>query len=412
MTKSGAVVIGGGPAGLMAAEQILAAGYTVALYDAMPSLGRKFLLAGRGGLNLTHAEGRNRFRSRYYQRHQDVGAWLEVFDNQSLRAWADELGAETFVGSSGRIFPREMKAAPLLRSWLRRLREQGLQTYVRHRWLGWTDDGHLRFAGPVGIVDVPAAITVLALGGASWPNLGSDGSWVDILAPYGILIAPLLASNCGFEVEWSNILQERFAGAPLKNVVLTVFARDETVFSRRGELVVSTYGVEGNLVYAASAWIRDLLSDGDVIRVELDLMPDRNDKWLRRGLRRPAGKRSLSNHLRRTIGLEGVRLGLLREYLSNDDLRSADTVIQHLKNFPLKVTGSRPIAEAISSAGGVSFAALDDQLMVKALPGLFCAGEMIDWEAPTGGYLLTACFASGYIAGKGAARWLAGKPIS
>ncbi|MEW6677444.1 MAG: TIGR03862 family flavoprotein [Pseudomonadota bacterium] len=395
-------VIGGGPAGLMAAEVLLAGGAAVDLYDRMPSLGRKFLLAGRGGLNLTHSEPLPDFLARYGARQSELEPMLQAFGPADLRAWAAGLGVDTFVGTSGRVFPREMKAAPLLRAWLHRLRQAGLQIHVGHRWLGWADKprGALRFSGPEGERLVQADALVLALGGGSWSKFGSDGAWVPLLADQGVAVAPLQPANCGFDVAWSDHFWQRFAGQPVKPVVLSWDGE-----RRQGEFVVTEHGVEGSLIYAFSARLRDALTaQGQAIPL-LDLMPDWPREKLVAEIARPRGARSLSSHLQSRLGLKGVKAGLLREVLPAEALHDPERLADTLKALPLALTAPRPLEEAISSAGGVKFDALDENLMLKTLPGVFCAGEMLDWEAPTGGYLLTACFASGRRAGAGALAW-------
>jgi uncharacterized flavoprotein (TIGR03862 family) len=396
-------VIGAGPAGMMAAETIAAAGHGVEVYDAMPSAGRKFLLAGVGGLNLTHSEPFEAFVGRYGARAAVLAPLLREFGADALRGWAAGLGVATFVGSSGRIFPTDMKAAPLLRAWLHRLRGQGVRLHMRHRWQGWDDDGALHFATPHGALAVRPQATVLALGGASWPKLGSDGAWWPWLQARGVDLAPLQPSNCGFDVAWSEHFRTRHAGEPLKSVALTVDGRRQV-----GECVVTAGGVEGSLVYAASAALRERIArDGEAV-FELDLLPHRSLEWVARELAHPRGPRSLSTHLKTRLHLAGVKAGLLWERVPREVQADAARFAALIKALPIRVTAPRPIAEAISSAGGVRFEALDDGLMLRALPGVFCAGEMLDWEAPTGGYLLTACFASGRAAGLGAVRWLAG----
>lgn len=397
-------IVGGGPAGLMAAEAARAGGAEVDVYDRLGSVGRKFLIAGKGGLNLTHSEPRRAFDARYGERREQVARWLDAFDADALRAWARELGVETFVGSSGRVFPHDLKAAPLLRAWLRRLRASGVRFHMRHRWLGWHEDGALRFASDDGDVAVRADAVVLALGGASWPVLGTDGSWTSILAARGVEIAPLAPSNSGFDVAWSEHFATRHAGEAVKPVVLEWTARDGTMQRRQGELVVSAYGLEGSLIYAASAELRDAIAAHGPVRVTLDLAPDRDAQRLERDLAQPRGNRSQSEHLRRRAAIDGVKAGLLREVLPSDALHDAKRLAATIKALPLTLLRARPVEEAISTAGGVRFDALDDSLMLKPLPGVFCAGEMVDWEAPTGGYLLTACFASGLVAGRAAAK--------
>ena len=407
-TSKTAAVIGGGPAGLMAAEALARGGVQVDVYDAMPSVGRKFLLAGIGGLNITHAEAFETFVARYGGRAGAIRPLLEAFPPEALRAWMGGLGIDTFVGSSGRVFPAGMKAAPLLRAWLHRLRESGVRFHVRHRWQGWTDGGALRFATPGGERQVDADAVVLALGGASWPKLGSDGAWVPLLAARGVDIAPLLPSNCGFDVAggWSEHLRSRFAGQPLKTVALRFTDAAACVHERRGELMLSDTGIEGSLVYALSALLRDTIASQGTVTVLLDLLPDRPLERVIAEVSHPRGSRSLSSHLQSRSGLKGAKVALLREILGADELKDAARLARAIKSLPLTLVAARPIAEAISSAGGVCFEALDAQLMLRGLPGVFCAGEMLDWEAPTGGYLLTACFASGRSAGQGALNYL------
>jgi uncharacterized flavoprotein (TIGR03862 family) len=401
-----AAVVGGGPAGLMAAEVLAAAGVAVHVFDAMPSVGRKFLLAGKGGLNLTHGEPLAAFTARYGARADAVAAWLDAFPPAAMRAWAQALGIETFVGSSGRVFPRDLKAAPLLRAWLHRLRERGVVFHMRHRWQGWSDTGALRFSTPHGDADVVAGATVLALGGASWPQLGSDGAWLPWLREAGAVVAPLRPANCGFEVAppWSAHLRERFAGAPIKPVVLRFASAG---FVRQGEFVLSEYGIEGSLVYAASAPLRDAIALHGPATLMLDLLPQHDAAVVAREVAHPRGSRSLSSHLSSRLGLAGVKVALLHELLPRDALADPARLAAAIKALPVTLAAPRPIAEAISSAGGVGFESLDEHLMLRTRPGLFCAGEMLDWEAPTGGYLLQASMASGRVAGTGAARWLA-----
>lgn len=397
------VIIGGGPAGLMAADVLSQQGTAVALYDAMPTVGRKFLLAGKGGLNLTHAEPLDPFLSRYGRRRPQIEPLLAAFGPADLRRWAHDLGISTFVGSSQRVFPSDMKAAPLLRAWLRRLRANGVVFHVRHRWCGWGADHSLLFATPEGETAVsPPTITLLALGGGSWPRLGSTGDWVPLLTQRGIPVAPLQPSNCGFDVNWSDHMRRHFAGTPVKTVALTVGEQ----FRQQGEFVISETGVEGSLIYAASALLRDALAANGRSSLHLDLTPQRSLEWLRERLAQPRGKRSLSNHLQSKVGLKGVKTALLHEFVPATDFNDPHRLARTIKALPIPLQAPRPLAEAISSAGGVLFEALDNQLMVRSHPGLFCAGEMLDWEAPTGGYLLTACLASGYVAGHGARAYL------
>lgn len=394
-------VIGGGPAGLMAAEALAAAGREVDLFEAMPSVGRKFLMAGKSGMNLTHAEALEPFLGRYGARRAVLEPLVRAFDNAAVRAWAEGLGVETFIGSSGRIFPTDFKAAPLLRAWLRRLKGAGVRVHVRHRWAGWRGDA-LIFDTPDGPRAVTPSATVLALGGASWPKLGSNAAWVPWLEEQGVAVAPFRPANCGFDVAWSEHFRDRFAGQPVKPVTLSFAGQ-----SKAGEFVVTTHGIEGGGVYALSAPLRDAIERDGHADLLLDLLPGKDVARLERELSKPRGGRSLSTHLRRTLGLEGVRAGLLREVLAPEVLDSPARLAGAMKALPLRLTAPRPLEEAISSAGGVRFEDVDDGLMLKALPGVFCAGEMLDWEAPTGGYLLTACFATGLAAGQAAARWAA-----
>ncbi|MFC5436195.1 TIGR03862 family flavoprotein [Rhodanobacter umsongensis] len=395
-------IIGGGPAGLMAAEAACAAGLTVDLYDAMGSVGRKFLLAGKGGLNLTHAEPRARFAARYGEREREIQRWLDAFDADALRAWARGLGVETFAGSSGRVFPTDLKAAPLLRRWLRRLRDSGVTFHMHHRWLGWQAHDALHFATPQGERAVPAKAVILALGGASWPQLGSDGSWVKPLQEARVDIAPLQPANCGFELAWSEHLSTRFGGAPLKPVVAHWVDRHGAAHSRQGEFVLSEYGIEGSLIYAIGAELREQIAARGEAVLMLDLVPGYTEPVLAA----PRGKHSIGDWLRRRAGLDPAKCALVFELTDKPTLADPLALAAQLKSLPLKLRASRPVAEAISTAGGVRLEALDEDLMLRQRPGVFCAGEMLDWEAPTGGYLLTACLASGLIAGRGAARWL------
>ena len=401
-------VIGGGPAGLMAAEMLVQGGVQVDLYDAMPSVGRKFLLAGVGGMNITHSEPFDVFLSRYGARAEAIRPLLEAFPPVALREWIHGLGVETFVGSSGRVFPTDMKAAPLLRAWLHRLREAGVRFHVRHRWLGWNETGALRFVAPGGERAVKADAVVLGPGGGSWAKLGSDGAWLPLLAQRGIDIAPLLPSNCGFDVAggWSAHLRSRFAGQPLKTVALRFTDAAGQVHERRGELMLSDSGIEGSLVYALSAPLRDSIAAQGPVSIQFDLMPDKPLDRLVAEVAHPRGARSLSSHLQSRAGIRGVKMALLREILSPEQLNNPVKLAHAIKSLPLTLVATRPIDEAISSAGGVRFEALDAHLMLRQMPGVFCAGEMLDWEAPTGGYLLTACFASGRAAGEGALNYL------
>ena len=418
-------VIGGGPAGLMAAEVLSRSGLAAHLYDAMPSVGRKFLLAGKGGMNLTHAEPLDAFIDRYAERADHLQPLLQAFGPQAVREWAADLGITTFVGSSQRVFPTDMKAAPLLRAWLHRLRHPApgaspVTFHMRHRWLGWAEDmtNTLRFATPDGEQCVSARATVLALGGASWARLGSDGAWMPTLQAAGVSTSPLQPSNCGFDVAasgvhasgegWSPFFGERFAGQPFKSIALSFSDSQGRSFQRRGEFVATASGIEGSLVYAASALIRDEIARSGQARIHLDLLPDRSAEQVAAQTAHPRGARSLSAHLKSRLGIDGIKMALLNELLDKPTLHHPARLALAIKALPLPLLRPRPIDEAISSAGGVCFESLSAELMLRERSGVFCAGEMLDWEAPTGGYLLTACMASGAAAGQGAREWLAG----
>jgi uncharacterized flavoprotein (TIGR03862 family) len=372
----------------------------------MPSIGRKLLMAGKGGLNITHSEPLERLLSRYGAQRERLEPMLREFAPEALREWVHGLGVTTFVGSSGRVFPHEMKAAPLLRAWLHRLRSAGLKIDVRHEWRGWTGSGDLRFTTPQGDVVARADAVVLALGGASWPRLGSDGAWVAPLGARGVEIAPLRPANCGFEVAWSEHFRARYAGHPVKPVVAACTDVQGIVHRRQGEFVVTTHGVEGGLVYALSAPLRDTLAARGAATLTLDLAPDHDLARLTAELAHPRGSRSKSSHIQSRTGLKGIRTALLREVLPEAAFDDPERLASAIKALPLGLLRPRPVEEAISTAGGIAFEALDAGLMLRALPGVFCAGEMLDWEAPTGGYLLTACLATGRAAGKGALVWL------
>ncbi len=387
----------------MAVEVLSAGGLRVDLYDAMPSVGRKFLVAGSSGLNLTHAGPLDEFLSQYGTRRLQLEPFLRAFGPDELRQWAAELGSATFVGTSGRIFPHEMKAASLLHAWRERLDAAGVTFHQNHKWTGWTDDDSLRFETPDGETAARFDATILALGGASWPQTGSTGEWVGILTGRGIPVTPLKPANCGFDVRWSGHFRQRFEGQPVKPVVLGF-----EDFRRQGEFVVTAYGVEGSLVYAASARVRDALEKRDQAIVRLDLAPDWTRERLIERLSRPRGSRSMSSHLKKTVGIQGVKAGLLWEFVPREDFADPEKLTDAIKSLPVPLVSPRPLEEAISAAGGIPFEALDGRLMLTALPGVFCAGEMLDWEAPTGGYLLTACFATGRAAGLGALAWLEG----
>jgi uncharacterized flavoprotein (TIGR03862 family) len=401
-----AAVIGAGPAGLMAAETLAQGGVRVTVFDAMPSAGRKFLMAGRGGLNLTHSEALDAFLSRYRDGEPKLLAAIKAFPPERLRAWCEALGQPTFVGSSGRVFPKAMKASPLLRAWLRRLGAVGVTLSLRHRWTGWNEHGHLLFQTPDGRRAVDARVTVLALGGASWPRLGSDGGWATVLRDKGVNIAPLRPANCGFRVAWSEVFRERFEGEPLKGIALSFGDRGV-----RGEAVITRDGIEGGAVYALSAELREAILDAGSATLQIALRPDVAARDLVKRLSAPRGKQSFSNWLRKATQLSPVAIGLLQEtsIASSVPLASlpAEKLAELINAVPIKLIGLAPIARAISSAGGIAFDELDPDFMLRRLPETFVAGEMLDWEAPTGGYLLQACFATGAAAGRGALKWLA-----
>lgn len=390
----------------MAAEVARTAGLQVDVYEGKGSVGRKFLIAGKGGLNLTHSEPTASFLSRYGSRQSEVERWLSAFDADALRQWARELGVETFVGSSGRVFPQDLKAAPLLRAWVRRLRDSGVRFHVNHYCLGWDASGALRFETPAGEIQVSAAATVLALGGGSWPQLGSDGAWAAWLTARNLPVTPLKPSNCGFNVAWSEHFAARFAGHPIKPAWISYVDSTGEKRAHQGEFVITATGIEGSLVYALSAQLRDAIEREGQVRIELDLAPGRDAARLVRELSRPRQGRSFYEFVRRNTGIDGVRTGLLHEVVPKSDSNDPEALARWIKALPLTLLSPRPLAEAISSAGGVAFEGLDRNLMLRALPGVFCAGEMLDWEAPTGGYLLTASLASGRLAGASAANWL------
>jgi len=397
-------VIGAGPAGLIAAEVLAQGGAAVTVYDAMPSAGRKFLMAGRGGLNLTHSEPLPAFLARYREAMPHLAAAIEAFPPQALRDWSEALGQETFVGSSGRVFPKAFKASPLLRAWLRRLDSMGVKLALRHRWTGWDEQGRLQFQTPERPRAIETHATVLALGGASWPRLGSDGSWAETLAAKGVKISSLRPANSGFTVAWSNVFRDRFEGQPLKGVALT-----SGEHSARGEAIITRSSIEGGAVYALSAELREAIDKGRVI-LHVALRPDLDTKELIAKVSAPKGKQSLSNFLRKAASLSPVAIGLLQEAAkaSGTPLASLSPsdLAELINAVPIELTGVAPIARAISTAGGVAFSELDADFMVRRLPGVFAAGEMLDWEAPTGGYLLQASFATGAAAGRGALKWL------
>ncbi|WP_068308158.1 TIGR03862 family flavoprotein [Kordiimonas lacus] len=394
-------IIGAGPAGLMAAEDLIHAGITPVIYDAMPTPARKFLMAGKSGLNLSHAEPVQAFLKRYGAGEDRLGDAIRGFNSWAIRDWAKGLDTETFVGSSGRIFPTAFKASPLLRAWLTRLKDGHAVLKTLHRWTGWREDGALRIQTPEQEIAVKAKTVILALGGVSWPRLGSDGSWVPHLKERGIHVTPFRPANCGFNVNWTDHFRDRFEGEPVKNTVLS-FAEEAI----KGDFVVSKHGVEGSSIYAHSAAIRDAIEAHGPVALMLDLTPDRTAEQLTNALSKPRGKKSMATHIKKATGLTGVKAALLRECLPADTFTDPAKLAAGIKALPLQLESPRPIEEAISVAGGVAFDELDDALMLKAMPGVFCAGEMVDWEAPTGGYLLTACFAQGKQAASGAMDWL------
>jgi uncharacterized flavoprotein (TIGR03862 family) len=394
-------IIGGGPAGLMAAEVLSQRGVKVDVYDSMPSVGRKFLVAGKGGLNLTHSEPFEQFVSHYGSRKKEIRKWLMEFTPDDLREWARGLGIETFVGTSGRVFPDGMKTSPLLRAWLQRLNEAGVNFHLRHRWIGWDEDKSLKFETPDGIKNIKKDAVILALGGGSRARLGSDGAWADWLRQAGVEVEALKPSNCGFDAAWSQHFRERYEGHPIKSVILSFGS-----FRQRGEFILTKGGVQGSLIYAASASIRDEIEAKGEAVIMLDMAPDRSLEWLIQKLSKPRGSRSMASHLEKTVGMKGVKAGLLHEFMSKEDFTNVEKLASSIKRLRIPLIAPRPLDEAISSAGGVTFEALDENLMIRELPGVFCAGEMLDWEAPTGGYLITACMASGRVAGLGVMKWM------
>ncbi len=395
----------------MAAEVIADAGIAVSVYDAMPSLGRKFLLAGVGGMNITHAEDPALFLTRYGRATTQLEPIIQQFNAQALRDWVQGLGIETFVGTSGRVFPSAMKAAPLLRAWLHRLRERGVKFFPRHHWLGWTDTGELRFQhhspshAEEELLLSPDAC-VLALGGASWPRLGSDGAWVPWLRQRAIAVADLQPSNCGFEIAWSEFFRGKCAGQPLNTVKLSITDHTGKDHQQRGEATLTEHGIEGNAIYALSAVIRDTIHHDGHANVVIDLLPDQSEDTVGMRLQKNRGKDSVSNFLRKQLKLPPIKIQLLRELAPASAWQDNLLLAKSIKSLAVRLLRPRPLGEAISSAGGICFSALDDQLMLRELPGVFCAGEMLDWEAPTGGYLLTGCFATGRKAGHGVVNWL------
>jgi uncharacterized flavoprotein (TIGR03862 family) len=399
-------VIGGGPAGLMAAEVLSKSGIQVNLYDAMPSVGRKFLIAGKGGLNLTHSEPYDEFLSHYGSQLPRLKPMLDQFGPKEIVDWVSGLGIETFVGSSDRVFPATMNAGPLLHAWVKRLRADGVIFHTRHKWIGWTNDRSFLMESPEGQINITSDAVILALGGGSWKKLGSTGEWVKFLSEQGVDIAPLKPSNCGFDVAWSEHFRSRFEGQPLKSVVLTFIDSKGNSFNKPGEFVVTIHGVEGSLIYSLSPFLRDEIELAGKAIIKLDLAPGIPVQRLVEKLAAPRGKQSIANHLRKTVNISGVKAGLLWEFVPREQFNDPERLATMIKGLPIPLLAARPLDEAISSAGGVRFTELDERLMIRSMPGIFCAGEMLDWEAPTGGYLISACLATGRAAAFGVMEWL------
>jgi len=400
------IVVGAGPAGLMAAEGICAAGHQVHVYDAKPSACRKFLLAGVGGMNITHSEAYPEFIQRYYDKADWLDAAIGQFNADALRGWIHGLGVETFVGTSGRVFPKDMKAAPLLRHWLKRLRESGVEFHMRHKMTG-LQNKRVTFDHSGEEVFAQADAVVLAMGGASWPKLGSDGAWLSVLQDNGVLVAPLQSANCGFYSEWSEHLQTKFAGSPLKDVAFSFILSDGKVVTKKGECIVTKDGMEGSLIYAFSKYLRDGINDSGQSSLLMDFLPLQSEVQVIKKLRNTKPKESFGKYLRRTLSICGVKAALLHEFFPKEAFQTPETLARCLKSVPVSFYKTKSIDEAISTAGGVTENSVDPVLMLNAIPGVFCAGEMLDWEAPTGGYLLTACFATGHLAAKGVCDFLA-----
>jgi len=395
------VIIGGGPSGLMAAETLIRAGLKVDLYEAMPSVGRKFLMAGKGGMNISNDEPYDVFLSRFTSHGNFMTSVLDKFSPVDLREWLKILGIETFVGSSGRVFPIDMKAAPLLRKWLYRLKSSGVRLHMRHKWVGWDNNQHLLFSVNGKVCEVIADSVILALGGASWPRLGSTGEWVDILAEQGIKITSLKPANCGFDVVWSEYFRTRYSGTPLKSIGISLGNDSEVNISHKGELLVTEYGLEGGIIYTLSSKLREEIALRGFVIIYLDLIPSISKDTAIFKLGRERGKQSISNYMRKQLGISGVKAGLLREIVHTSCFSNTEKLCSLIKSLPIKLISTRPIAEAISTAGGVSISEIDQNLMLRNKPNVYCTGEMLDWEAPTGGYLLTACLSLGRAAGEG-----------
>lgn len=399
-------IIGGGPAGLMAAEVLTDAGARVDVYESMPTLGRKFLRAGLGGLNITHSEKFETFCTRYSDKQKFLQPYLDAFSPDDLCEWVHGLGIKTFVGTSGRVFPTEMKAAPLLRTWVHRLRGAGVKFHLNHKWLGFDTDNFLQIENPEGKFIIKTDAVILALGGGSWPQLGSTGAWAPWLSERGVKIEKLEPANCGFDLDWSKVMQDKFAGSPLKAVSLTFTGLDGITETKQGELLIKEYGIEGSLIYAYSKKVREVINTHGKATFTLDLLPNRSLDRITEELSRPRGSRSISRHLQNCLGNNALKKAFLFEFLSKEQIADPRTLAKTIKALPITIHRTRPIEEAISSAGGVSFDSVDENLMLNTLPAIFVAGEMLDWEAPTGGYLLTACFATGRAAGIGVINWL------
>jgi len=399
-------VIGGGPAGMIAAESLIASGYTVNLFDAKPAVLRKLLVAGNSGLNITKAESFDVFLSRYGEHSNKLARFLQGFGPEELISWVHGLGIQTFTGTSNKVFPEMMNAVFLRIAWIQRLQKKGVHFHLAHRWVGWNQSNELLFETRQGIRSFSTDATILALGGASWPTTGSDGKWLEVLEKEDLLIEPLKPANCGFNVEWSEHFRQKYAGTPIKSVILHFYPKEGTSVNQKGEFVISHYGVEGSLIYTFSSQIRDEISKFGQATIYLDLAPDWEQQKLESRLAKPRGSKSLSSHIYKSIGLRDAKAGLLWEFLSRESMDNPATLARFIKSLPVPLISPRPIQEAISTAGGLSFQELSDDLMLLKKPGVFCAGEMLDWEAPTGGYLLTACFSTGIAAAEGAKAWL------
>lgn len=403
------IVVGAGPAGLMAAEVIAEAGYKVSVLDAMPSVGRKFLLAGVGGMNITHAEPFVDFAHRYAAAEPFLLPYLTEFSPQHLREWIHGLGIETFVGSSQRVFPRDMKAAPLLRAWLHRLKVQGVEFFSRHRWCGFDEQDQWLFKEAdkeMAPLPLQPKAVVLALGGASWKRLGSDAAWVPWLREFGVDVKEFQASNSGFEVTWSDFFKREYAGSPLHGVGIRIKNSKNDWVIKKGEIIVADYGLEGTSIYALSGPLRDIIHQQGFAEIQIDLLPEKSAEQIFEKINKPQGKNSASNFIRKALHLFPVKIALLRELLGANWLADKTQLAQQIKALPMRLQATRPLDEAISCAGGVDWQSVDSHLMLNNLPGVFCAGEMLNWEAPTGGYLLTACFATGRAAGNGVVNYL------